>query len=150
MADYEKEKDKKVDDSRFKSLVHDSHVLTWFIRSNVDEFKNSSIEEIRSCLDIGSNGRTVIGRETEIISPNSRKAIPDTIFELRLPGSDDRVALLINIEGQNNPNPGYPLEKRVEFYASGFVFSQRGIYFKNKDYGNLRKVYSIWYILNLR
>ena len=41
MADYEKEKDKKVDDSRFKSLVHDSHVLTWFIRSNVDEFKDS-------------------------------------------------------------------------------------------------------------
>ena len=151
----EKESEEKkyretADDSGFKSILHDSRVLTWFIRSNVDEFKDRSIDEIKACMDLGEDGRTVIGRDTELSSPKNGKIRMDSIFELKVPDSDEKVALLINIEGQRNPRPGYPLGKRAEYYAARLVSSQKGVYFKGDDYGKMRKVYSIWYILKPR
>ena len=52
-------------DQGFKAVVHDSDVLSWLIRTNVDEFADKSIDEIKSCLKIGEDGHTVIGNKTE-------------------------------------------------------------------------------------
>ena len=134
-------------DQGFKTVVHDSDVLSWLIRSNVDEFKGRSIEEIKSCLKIGEDGHTVIGRDTELHSMDEGKIVTDSIFDVKIPDSDDEVSVIINIEGQSDPNPGYPLGKRAEYYMARLVSSQKGIDFENDDYSKLRKVYSIWYIL---
>ena len=135
-------------DQGFKTIVHDSDVLSWLIRSNVDEFKDKTIEEIKSCLNIGEDGRTVIGRENEYDSPVNGRIVTDSIFDVKVPGTDEEVSVIVNLEEQYDPNPGYPLEKRAEYYMARLVSSQKGVVFSNDDYGRLRKVYSIWIILD--
>ena len=137
-------------DQGFKTVVHDSDVLSWLIRSNVDEFMDKSIDEIKACLNIGEDGRTVIGRETEYGSHKNGMIVTDSIFDVRIPGTDDEISVIVNLDGQYDPNPGYPLEKRAEYYLARLVSSQKGIDFTGDDYGKIRKVYSIWIILDPR
>lgn len=134
-------------DQGFKAVVHDSDVLSWLIRSNVDEFADKSIDEIKSCLKIGEDGHTVIGNKTEFDSLGQGKIVTDSVFDLKIPGTDEKVSVILNIEGQSDPNPGYPIGKRAEYYLSRLVSSQKGIDFTNDDYGKLRKVYCLWYML---
>ena len=54
-------------DQQFKELIHNSDVLSWILRGNVDELKGRSIEEIKSCLTLGEDGRTVIWHMTFVI-----------------------------------------------------------------------------------
>lgn len=129
-------------DQSFKIAVHNSDILSWFIRCNVDEFKEMSIEQIKSCLDIGSDGRTVIAKENELFSEEG-KIVADSIFDVKVPGTDDRIKVIVNLEAQNDPHPPYPLEKRAEYYMARLVSSQKGSKFTNDNYKDLCKVYSI-------
>ena len=150
MMNKSNEKNLRALDQGFKTVVHNCDILSWMIRNNVDEFKGRSIDEIKSCLEIGEDGRTVIGRENEYGSVKHGKIVADTVFDVKIPGSNDQVSVIVNLEGQYNPNPGYPLAKRAEYYTARLVSSQKGIDFSNDEYGKLRKVYSIWYILHPR
>ena len=132
---------------RFKKVIHDSDVLSCIIHNNVDEFKDKSIDEIKACLDLGEDGCTVIGRDTEFGSPDHGRIQTDSVFDVIVPGTDEKVSIILNIEGQSDPYPGYPIGKRAEFYIARMVSSQQGVYFTNDDYGNVRKTYSIWFIL---
>lgn len=137
-------------DQDFKTVVHNSDVLSWMIRDNVDELKGRPIEEIKSCLNLGEDRTTVIGRETEYASPENGAIITDSVFDVRIPGTDESVSVIVNIESQGDPNPGYPIGKRAEYYVARMVSSQKGREFTGSEYGNLRKVYSIWYIIDPR
>ena len=140
--------DDTADDLGFKTVIHDSNVLSWILRSNVDELKDRSIEEIKKCLDIGADGRFVNGRNVEYVSKESRTVRVDSVFEVRIPGEKDRISVIVNVEGQGDADPGYPLEKRAEYYVGRMISTQKGRYFKGKDFGKLRKVYSIWLVFN--
>ena len=74
----------------------------------------------------------------------------DSVFDVTIPGSDETISVIVNIEGQNDPKPKYPLEKRAEYYMARLVSSQKGSVFKGDDYGKMRKTYSIWYVINPR
>ena len=137
-------------DRGFKTVIHDSDVLSWMLKNSVDELKDRTIEEIKTCLDIEPDGHTVIGKETEYPSSESGTIVTDSVFEVRIPDTEHKVSVIVNIEGQNNPSPGYPLEKRAEYYMARLVSSQKSVDFKNDDYSNLRKTYSIWFILGPR
>ena len=141
---------KKIDDGRFKTFVRDSKILPMILQSNIDELKDKSVEEILSYLEIGKDGRTVIGKPTEFTDPNEGTIRVDSVFEVNIPDSDETISVLVNIEGQDNPKPKYPLERRAEYYIARLVSSQKGILFDNDDYGRMRKTYSIWYILDPR
>ena len=147
-----KEQDEQNDtsnDSGFKTVIHDSKVLPMLLKSNIDELKDKSLDEIVACLNIGADGRTVIGKNTEILGPGGKIRV-DSLFDVTIPGSDETISVIVNIEGQNNPKPKYPLEKRAEYYMARLVSSQKGTVFKGKDYGKMRKTYSIWYVMNPR
>ena len=135
-------------DEMFKTVIHDSDVLAWLLKGNVDEFMDRTIEEIKGCLTLGEDRRTVIGCETEFVSERNGKVILDSVFDVRVPDSDDKVSVIVNVEGQGNPNPEYPLGKRAEYYVARMVSDQKGKYFKGSDYGSIRKTYSIWCVLN--
>ena len=143
----ETEKKYKTEDARFKRTIHDSDVLSWIIRSNVDEFKDKTIDEIKACLEIEEDGHTVKGRETEIYSEKEGKIVTDTIFDLKDPDTESMVSVIVNVEGQNDPDPGYNLEKRAEYYMARLVSAEKGRDFIRDNYNDLRKVYSIWIIL---
>ena len=147
MKMYTEEERKMRMDQGFKTLIHDTKVLPMILKSNIDELKDRSLEEILSCLDVGEDGRTVIGKDTEDRSVDSGRIEMDSVFEVTIPG-EDPISVIVNVEGQNNPRPRYPLLNRAEYYVSRLVTSQKGTVFKGDDYGKLQKVYSIWYILD--
>ena len=147
MTRFEKNDD-TADGLGFKTVIHDSNVLSWILRSNVDELKDKSIEEIKKCLDIGVDGRFVNGRNVEYVSKKSKTVRLDSVFDVRIPGEKDRISVIVNIEGQGDSDPGYPLEKRAEYYVGRMISTQKGRYFKGMDFGKLRKVYSIWMVFN--
>ena len=137
-------------DQRFKSVISDSDVLSWILHGNVDELKDRSIDEIKSCLKLGEDGRTVIGRDRIYDSDGEGRIELDTAFDIDIPGPDGPISVIVGVEGQNDPNPRYPLGKRAEYYLARMVSSQKNMEFENSNYGDIRKTYSIWCILDPR
>lgn len=56
--------------------------------------------------------------------------------------------IIVNVEAQNNPAPGYPVTKRGIFYGARMISSQYGTVFGKSKYGKLRHVYTIWIFMN--
>ena len=139
-------KGKKSLDSFFKKLIRDKVILSNILNEFITELNDKDPEFISRCLKVGEDGRTVISRDPEIISDNLGSVYLDNVFDLEIPGKDP-IRLILNLEGQGDPNPGYPLEARMMNYASALLFQQKGREFTNSDYDKLRKVYSIWIIL---
>ena len=66
------------------------------------------------------------------------------LFTSKIPGSNDKIGLYINIEAQNLSTPGYSLLKRAIYYSTRLVSRQKGETFNKSEYDNLKKVYTIW------
>ena len=137
-------------DQGFKNVIHHADILAWLLKAAVDEFNGCTIDEIKACLELEPDGRTVKGRENEYFSLKHGSIVTDSVFEVGVPGTDDKVAVLVNVEGQYKPSSNYPLEKRAEYYMARLVSSQKGIDMEGSDYGKLRKTYSIWCVLSPR
>ena len=58
------------------------------------------------------------------------------------------IALIINVEAQNDFYPGYPLIKRGIYYCSRMISSQYGREFTGPHHEKIKKVYSIWICMN--
>ena len=56
--------------------------------------------------------------------------------------------IFIDPELQNGFNPGYDLTERGVFYLGQMLSEQENSEFSGSDYGQLKKVYSIWICLN--
>ena len=126
------------DDCGFKTVIRNSKILPMMLKSNIDELKDKSLDEIIRCLDVSADGRTIIGKAIEFTDPKEGTVRMDSVFEVNVPDSDETISVLVNIEGQNNPRPGYPLEKRAEYYLARLVSSQKGSVFKGEEYGRIR------------
>ena len=138
-----KKKEQEDRDDNFKWNMHDSYILSAVLKGCVDELQDKDDEFIRSCLEIGADGRRVIGRNTESTSDAHGSIRMDNVFDVRIPGERE-ISIILNIEGQRNPKPGYPLMARATYYASRLISDQKDVYFENDHYEGLRKVYSIW------
>ena len=135
-------------DDEFKHIITNGDILARILSGNIDELGDMKPDDIKKCLELGADGNTVIMRDREYFSRREGKTILDAAFDLKIPGTDGDVSVIIGIEGQANPNPGYPLGKRAEYYVARMVSAQRKREFKGNDYGKIRKVYSIWCVLN--
>ena len=150
MFKIKRKKKNRSSDESFKALMHNSDILSWILRGNLEEFKDMDIEEIKDCLTLGKNRKFVIGRDKEYVSRRHGRIELDTAFDVRIPGTNDKVSVIVGIEGQNDPEPGYPLGKRAEYYLARMVSAQKEIDFKGSDYGSLRRCYSIWCVMDPR
>ena len=65
-----------------------------------------------------------------------------------MPGTGERISLIINVEAQNDFYPGYPIVKRNLYYCCRLVSSQYGTEFTNSHYEKIKKVYSIFICMN--
>ena len=139
---------KRILDQEFKRAIHRPTILAWMLHLCIDEFKDASIKEIRRCLGVKPNGTYVKGRETEMISPEHGPVKMDNVFDVKVPGTNDTVSIILDVEGQNDNGNGYPIGKRAEYYISRLVSAQKGSEFTGTDYGKIRKTYSIWCMLD--
>lgn len=150
--------DKIIYDNNCKDVLSDKNLLAVILKYCVPEYKNCSLsdicniyienEPIVSSEGVHKNTTNIKGITTEDNSINEGVIRFDILFEAKLPNSNERIGLLINVEIQNKYNPGYPLMKRAIYYAARMISSQKDRYFTNSHYEDLKKVYSIWICTN--
>jgi len=132
-------------DADFKRAVHNTDILSNVISKLVSELEDKDIEFIKGCVSPEEMPR-VTGLNTEMHNDDDAYVIMDNLFSIDIPG-EQRVGVMLNIEAQGDPEPGYPLLRRAMFYASGVLFNQKGTVFEGCHYEKLRKTYSIWFIM---
>ena len=128
------------------------------------EFQNCSIQEIAQkyiesvfepgsigvdtdCADMKSHD-TIIGASNEDATRTEGTIRYDVRFDALAPDDSGKMLLIVNIEAQNNFDPGYPLIKRAIYYASRLISAQKEKYWSKSEYANINKVYTIWICLN--
>ena len=152
-------------DENVKLILADKNVLAWILRRCTSEFASESLDTIRACIDgdpavnqllvaphlTNEQTRHTDRLETlsqEDTSPSEGRIAFDVHFKVRVPASDDRIEMIINVEAQKDYYPGYPLVSRGIFYAARMISAQLDKDFDAPDYGRIKKVYSIWLCFN--
>lgn len=153
----------KTYDKMAKDILSMRNILAPVLKETVPEFRELSIETIaKDCIEQGpwigtipvDPGMTnrylrrrmtkkIRGLSTEQSEPYEGYVTFDLLFYARVPGTDKRIKLLINLEAQRK-RTNYKLVKRAVFYASRLISSQKGRDFAGQDYDNICKVYTIW------
>ena len=90
----------------------------------------------------------ITGLNTEDSTINEGIVTYDIRFRAIVPGTGERISLIINVEAQNDFYPGYPIVKRNLYYCCRLVSSQYGTEFTNSHYEKIKKVYSIFICMN--
>ena len=144
-------------DRACKRLLSEKEVLGWILHECLNEFKGVSPAEIASTYIDGDPevGRVpvhaddaasplVTGIGTEDSSVDEGTVWYDIRFRALVPGTEDLVGMIVNVEAQGNFYPGYPLLKRAAYYCGRMISSQYGRVFTKSHYERLQKVCTIW------
>lgn len=135
-----------------KKILSNKQILAYILKECVEEFKDIAIKDIPKYIDSTqiSQSDTIQGKNTEDQTIPNAKIVYDILFEASVPNSKENVAIIINIEAQNQDNPGYPLLKRAIYYCARLLDRQKNSPdgFQNSNFTNLKKVYSIWICKN--
>ncbi len=132
-------------DADFKKAVHNTDILSVIASRLIPELKGRDLDFVKRCVS-PDGARRLPGLNTEMHNDDDYYVIMDNLFSIIIPGERE-IGLMLNIEGQGDPDPGYPILKRGLYYASGIIFNQKGTVFPGTHYENLRKTYSIWFVL---
>ena len=147
-------------DASCKRILSEKIILAWILKSCVTEFKDFDVQFIADkCIEgepqiaivpiaPHETGPMIRGRNTVQTSPTESNFTFDIYFDAIVPGTDEVIRLIINIEPQDDYYPGYPLPKRGIFYLGRMISSQAGTIFEHSDYEKLRKAISIWICTN--
>ncbi|MDD7281042.1 MAG: hypothetical protein PUH10_03505 [Erysipelotrichaceae bacterium] len=133
-------------DTIAKKINANKNVIAIYAKNLLDEFKDYDKETIKKCIEsIEVDSNMIVGYNTEINLKG--KIILDLLVGIRDPKTNDLIYL--NIEMQATEKKlDYPIEKRGEYYGSNLIVNQKDINFKNDHYEDIKKVYSIWIILD--
>ena len=141
-------------------LLANKIILAHVLQGCVPEYSRCSIPELLPCLestpeicsvpvdqDLLDPGR-IRGENTVDKSITEGNVNFDILLSARTPNGRESRQIFINVESQNDWNPGYPLLKRAFYYCGRLLSRQKGIVFQNSDYQKLQKVYSLWICLD--
>lgn len=143
-------------DAACKRILSEKIILAWIMKAALAEYRNLDVKEVAAKYIEGEPtvGETPVhqdetnhrikGSNTEDTSINEGTVTYDILFRAVAPGSGEPIALIINVEAQNDFNPGYPLLKRGIYYCGRMLSAQHGTEFANSHYEKVKKVYSIW------
>ena len=139
-------------DSCCKRIMSSKLIIAKLLQAVVPEFLDSEADDIVEMISNVSVSETPVdpdilpviqGESTEDMSVMEGKRIYDIKFTARTP-QNRQIALIINLEIQNNFNAGYPLIKRAEYYCARLISGQLNTVFTGSHYEKIEKVYSIW------
>ena len=143
-------------DAACKRVLSEKAILARIMKSCLEEHKDCDVNDIAEKYIEGQprvsavpvlpdEGGTVIsGMDTEDKSVHEGTVTYDIRFRAIVPGSEERIALIINVEEQNDSYPGYPLIKRGIYYCCRMISSQYGQEFTGSHYEKIKKGYSLW------
>ncbi len=157
-------------DASARKLVAQKSILAYILKSALDEFADIPVKRIagefiegtpqisevavhqdhpdaacsRELREMLNGSDRIEGMPTEDVSVKEGTVRYDIRFMVQVPGGDDRMEIIVNIEIQNKDTPGYPIPKRGIYYGSRLISAQRGKVFKDQEYDRIKKVASIW------
>ena len=126
------------------------------LKTCTEEFKDCDLQDIAQRYIQGEPSISRIAVEPEAILPrieseqteDKSEAEGTVYYDIRFhavaPVDGKLIQLIINLEAQNDFNPGYPLLKRAVYYCGRMISSQYGTVFVKSHYEKIQKVYSIW------
>lgn len=147
-------------DAACKRVLSEKAILARIMKACLEEYKDCSADEIAEKYIEGQpqvsavpvlpdeNSTMISGMDTEDKSVWEGTVTYDIRFHAIVPSSKEQIALIVNVEAQNDFYPGYPLIKRGIYYCCRMISSQHGREFTNSHYEKIRKVYSIWICMN--
>lgn len=147
-------------DEACKRVLSEKAILARIMKSCLEEYKDCDPNEIADKYIEGQpqvsavpvlpdeGGPLISGLDTEDKSLREGSITYDIRFRAIAPGTGEPIALIINLEAQNDYYPGYPLIKRGIYYCSRMISSQYGREFTGSQYDKIKKVYSIWICMN--
>ena len=149
-------------DNACKRLLANKIILAWIMKSCLEEYRDCGISGIASKYiegkaqiseaavhpDEEAESLQIAGLNTEDSTINEGTVTYDIRFRAIVPGTGERISLIINVEAQNDFYPGYPIVKRNLYYCCRLVSSQYGTEFTNSHYEKIKKVYSIFICMN--
>jgi len=150
-------------DEHVKNVLSNRYILAWILKSTAEEFSNLPLKEIaEQCIqpDIEVSKVPVLpgltNAKNKILCDNTEDKIPnegfityDIRFHAFSPANPEhQIKLLVNLEAQKTFSTGYPLITRGIFYGARMISAQLDREFQIPNYGNLKKVYSIWICMN--
>lgn len=152
--------DKSQYDTTVKEILANKQILAWILKWTTNEFSDMEIEGIVGYIENpyvseipvfpGLTNEAIDGMSTESKINNEETATYDVRFYVKNPRSDGKRALriIVDLEAQKAPNPGYDIVTRGIFYCGRMLSDQEGRNFDGKNYDKLEKVYSIWIVFN--
>ncbi len=147
-------------DAACKRLLSEKPILARIMKACLEEYKDCDVNEIAEKYIEGQpqvsvipvlpdEGGTIIsGMDTEDKSVREGTVTYDIRFRAIVPGTRERVSIIINVEAQNDFYPGYHLVTRGIYYCCRMISSQHGREFTDSHYEKIKKVYSIWICMN--
>ncbi len=160
-------------DSSAKRLLSEKIILAWILKRVIPAYRDCSPQEIAEKYIEGEplistapvspdepwpvdfpkpqpehSGRKrserIQGLNTEDSHPHEKRIAFDLLFEARIPGTEEQIGIIIDVENQNGNNLPYPLIRRALYYGARLLSHQLQNTGSQNDYGSLRHVYSIW------
>ncbi len=141
-------------DAACKRILSEKVILANIMKGCIPEYANCSIEEIEQLIEgtpeVGSapvlpDAKPKIhGEDTADKSEREGSITYDVLFRALTPEKNESISLIINVEAQNDYNPGYPIVSRGIYYCARLISRQYGTEFSRSAYGKIKKVYSIW------
>ena len=152
-------------DERAKRLLGHKIILAHILAKTVDEFKGMNPKDIVSFIEgeplIGivpvepgltnvqttENGQKITGFNSENSEINEGLVRFDIVFYVRTKNGLSQI--ILNVEAQKDKPSGYDILNRAVFYVSRLISSQKGRDFENINYNDIKRVYSIWLVMNM-
>ncbi|MBQ7514721.1 MAG: nuclease [Schwartzia sp.] len=158
-------------DKAAKRFLSMKILLAWILKYLVEEFRDAAIKDIaekyiegepslnigtvpvdadltNAAKNTGKAPKNIRGARNENSSVTEGTALFDILFRAIVPATGETIALIINIEPQRTVRTGYSLVRRGLYYACRLISSQKETEFSGEDYGNIKKVYTIWLVMD--
>lgn len=131
-------------DQPFKNIMSDGVLTSNILGELVEELRGKDPEFIMSCLDL-TKEKKIRMRNSESFSKVNGPIYRDLVYDVVIPGENE-IKVIVNLEAQLDPSPGYPLEARAMYYLGRSLSDQKAEI--GDDYSQLSKVYSIWFVMD--
>lgn len=147
-------------DRHAKRILAHKKIMAYILKRTVPEFKDASLDDIADIYIEGepavgtvpvnpdkTNTACIRGDRNESVSATEGWITYDILFRARVPDTEERITLIINVEAQKTQDKnhlGYHLLNRAVYYAARLISSQKETEFTGSAYDDIKKVYSIF------
>lgn len=144
-------------DAACRRILSQKIILAWIMKSCLPEYQGCDVKDIAEKYIEGQPQVSEVPVELDETSAPRIRGISNvdtslregsSLYDIRFlataPSSGELIQLIVDLEAQNEFDPGYPLIKRALYYCGRMITAQKGTEFVHSEYQKIKKVVSIW------